>query len=169
LLRINEYANSGLLVQHVVAHQWGVSITVPFSKTSLVPTTVDIIRRDDQLCPARAYQEYIAFIPAALRLPSHPFFLHDLNSASPMSDSDFITHLRRLLTRFLGEEAAQFAGHSFRRGGVTALLQAGVPEAVIAVHGRWKSRAWEGYIDSQSNLRIRLAPTAQLRVCSSVP
>ena len=53
LLRINEYCNRGLLVQHVTLHRWGLSITVPYSKTSLVPTTVDIIRRDDQLCPLR--------------------------------------------------------------------------------------------------------------------
>lgn len=166
LLRINEYCNRGLLVQHVTLHRWGLSITVPYSKTSLVPTTVDIIRRDDQLCPLRAYNTYVAFIPDAFRHPSHPFFIQHSHSSLPMSDTDFIPHVRRLLALIPGCDPAAFAGHSFRRGGVTALLLAGVPEATIASHGRWKSRAWTGYVDSQHNLRVRLAPTAQLSLHS---
>jgi hypothetical protein len=166
LLRINEYANGGLLVQHVTLQRWGVSITVPYSKTSLVPTSVDIIRRDDQLCPLIAYSAYVAFFPAAFRHPSHPFFVQHSHSSVPMTERDFISHVRRLLAQVPGCDASTFAGHSFRRGGVTALLQAGVPEATIATHGRWKSRAWTGYVDTQNNLRIRLAPTAQLSLHS---
>ena len=83
-----------------------------------------------------------------------------------MSDTDFISHVRRLLATISSCDPTTFAGHSFRRGGVSALLLAGVPEATIASHGRWKSRAWTGYVDSQHSLRIRLAPTAQLSLHS---
>jgi hypothetical protein len=76
-----------------------------------------------------------------------------------MTDADFVQHVRFLLA-LIHRDPSTYAGHSFRRGGVTALLQAGVPEAAIATHGRWKSLAYRGYIDTQNNLRSRLAATA---------
>ena len=44
---------------------------------------------------------------------------------------------------------------------------AGVPEATIAAHGRWRSLAYRGYFDSARNQRMRLLATAQLRLRSS--
>lgn len=83
-----------------------------------------------------------------------------------MLDSQFIARIRTLVRVALRRDPQQFAGHSFRRGGTTALLQAGVPEATIATHGRWKSLAYRSYIDVQHNLRMRLAATAQLSLHS---
>jgi hypothetical protein len=167
LLRINEYANGSLLVSHVTAHRWGISLNIPFSKTSLIPTTVDIIRRDDQLCPLRAYRAYVSLIPQQHRQSHHPFFLQHPQSTAAMTDAVFIHHVRRLLAPLPDCDPAAFAGHSFRRGGVTALIQAGVPEATIAAHGRWKSLAYRDYIDTQNSLRMRLAATASLSLHST--
>lgn len=166
LLRIKEYTNAGLRVRHVAEHPWGINLTIPFSKTSLVPTDVAIIRRDDDLCPIRAYRAYVALVPMRSRQPDSPFFLHQADSFSPLSDTTFIRHMRRWLRDYLQYDADDYSGHSFRRGGTTALQLAGVPEATIAAHGRWKSAAYRGYFDVQHNLRLRLLATAQLRLHS---
>jgi hypothetical protein len=162
LLRVREYTCGALCVMDVHPHRWGVSLTIPFSKTSLIPITVDIIRRDDQLCPLVALRNYRALVPVSLQAPHHPFFLESLHSSSPLLDTQFIRRVRSLVQTALHRDPSSYAGHSFRRGGTTALLLAGVPEATIASHGRWKSLAYRGYLDVQHSRRLRLAATAQL-------
>lgn len=170
LLRIEEYSGGSLSVCSVKQESWGVSLTIPFSKTSLVPTSVELVRRDDQLCPLAAYLSYISLIPTSLRLPHLPFFLTKPNSPSPMIDSEFIKRFRTLIRTSLpaSPDPDSYAGHSFRRGGTTAMFLAGVPEATIASHGRWRSLAYRSYFDSERNLHLRLMATAQLRVRSAL-
>jgi integrase len=148
----------------VTPHRWGVSLTIPFSKTSLIPTTVDIVRRDDQLCPLLAYQSYWALLPVGRRAPLSPFFLQSPTSSSPLTDTQFIKRVRSLVRSALHRDPSTYA---FRRGGTTALLLAGVPEATIALHGRWRSLAYRGYLDVQHSRRLRLAATAQLSLRTS--
>jgi hypothetical protein len=149
---------------------WGIALTLPFSKTSLLPTQVDLIRRDDELCPLAAYNSYIALVPSRLHLPHHPFFLSAPHgsTASPLTESDFIRRIRGLVRSSLHLDPSDYAGHSFRRGGTTALYLAGVSESTIAVHGRWRSLAYRTYFDSNRSQRLRLMATAQLRLRSSV-
>ena len=40
-----------------------------------------------------------------------------------------------------------FGTHSFRRGHVTDQFAAGIPDQIIKFSGRWKSNAFEAYID----------------------
>jgi hypothetical protein len=163
LLRIKEYSCSGLLVQHVTPEVWGINLTIPFSKTSLIPTAVSLARRDDDaLCPLTAYRAYIQLVPTAFRQPGKPFFVEHAHSDAPLTDTTFIRRVRRWVTTVLHQDPSDYSGHSFRRGGTTALLLAGVPEATIAAHGRWKSLAYRGYFDVQHDVRLRLAATAQL-------
>jgi hypothetical protein len=164
LLRIKEYTCSGLLTQHVTVAHWGINLTIPFSKTSLIPTSVAIIRRDDALCPVAAYFAYISRIPPHLRQPGHPFFLHSPSSATPLSDVTFTRSVRRWVRDHLSEPPDDYSGHSFRRGGATAMQLAGVPESTIAAHGRWKSLAYRTYFDVQHSLELRLSATAPLRI-----
>ena len=162
LLRIKEYTCSGLLREHVSVHPWGISLAIPFSKSALIPTAVAIIRRDDGLCPVAAHRAYSRLLPARLCQPAVPYFLHDASTIAPLTDVTFIRHVRRWVRDFLRAPAADYSGHSFRRGGTTALQMAGVPESTIASHGRWKSLAYRSYFDVQFNLQLRLAATAQL-------
>ena len=162
LLRIKEYTCSGLLREHVSVHPWGVNLDIPFSKTALIPTAVAIIRRDDGLCPVAAHCAYSRLLPARLRRAGLPYFLHDASATSPLTDVTFIRHVRRWVRDLLHATPAEYSGHSFRRGGTTALQMAGVPESTIANHGRWKSLAYRSYFDIQFNLQLRLAATAQL-------
>ena len=167
LLRIKEYTCSGLLREHVSVHPWGISLAIPFSKTALIPTAVAIIRRDDGLCPVAAHRAYSRLLPARLRRAAVPYFLHDASTSAPLNDLTFIRHVRRWVRDILPTPPAEYSGHSFRRGGTTALQMAGVPESTIASHGRWKSLAYRSYFDVQFNLELRLAATAQLSLYDS--
>ena len=167
LLRIKEYTCSGLLHEHVSVHRWGISLAIPFSKTALIPTAVAIVRRDDDLCPLAAHGAYSRHLPLRLRRVGVPYFLHDNSTTTPLTDFTFIRDVRRWVRDHLHSPPADYSGHSFRRGGTTALQIAGVPESTIASHGRWKSLAYRSYFDVQFNLQLRLAATAQLSLYDS--
>jgi integrase len=163
LLRINEYSNGSLLVRDVKATDAGICLTIQHSKTQLVPVKVDIASRNDTLCPINAYTIYTSLIPAHLRQPQCPFFLASLSSSAPMSDSQFIHRIKSLVRIALSRDPSSFSGHSFRRGGASALHLAGVPEATIAIHGRWSSLTYRQYFDTQHSQQLRLAATSILR------
>ena len=168
LLRINEYMNSGLRHGHVHLTSYGVDITVVRSKTSNIPVVVTVASRNDQLCPARALRHYLGFFPV-LSLPCRqddPLFisrLRDQAVVTATTDAEFIARLRELITAaFPDRDPARYAGHSFRRGGATAMQLAGVPAAVIQKHGRWLSDAFRAYLDAASNPALRLIATRAL-------
>jgi hypothetical protein len=172
LPRVGEYTDGRLRMQDVRLTPWGVSLIIPFSKTSLIPTQVDIVSRTDVLCPARALSDYLSFFtlyPGLPHQPADPLFISRLPSGfTPLSSGDFINRMRAiLLVAFPGRDPNSYAGHSFRRGGTTALRLAGVSDSIIQQHGRWKSDAYRAYIDSDHNLQTRLMATAALNVPAS--
>ena len=164
LLRVGEYTDGQLRIQDVRLTPWGVSLTIPFSKTSLIPTQVDIVNRSDILCPARATTQYLSFLSSLPLRATDPFFVSCLSTGvTPLSPTDFINRMRTVILSALpGRDPMSYAGHSFRRGGTTALKLAGVSDSVIQQHGRWKSEAYRAYIDSDNNLNARLMATAAL-------
>jgi hypothetical protein len=168
LLRINEYMNSGLRMRHVTLTAYSVDITVYRSKTTHIEAVVSITARGDTLCPVRALSHYLGFFKA-LHLPHRPedpLFvtrLQDGTSVVSMSTDEFITRVRALITSaFPDRDATRYAGHSFRRGGASALQLAGVPAALIQRHGRWTSDAYRTYIDSVNSPAMRLLATRSL-------
>jgi hypothetical protein len=46
----------------------------------------------------------------------------------------------------LGLKSKDYAGHSFRRGGASWALEAGLSGDVIQILGDWKSDAYRGYL-----------------------
>jgi integrase len=171
LLRINEYMNSGLRWGGVRVTPDGVEITVPFSKTSLVPAVVSISSRTDSLCPTQAFLAYRAFFNsfALPQRPTDPLFITCLPSGYiPSTDTEFLNRIRRLVGRaFPGRDVSNYAGHSFRRGGASALKLAGVADSVIQRHGRWTSDAFLAYLDLQHNPAMRLLATRAIPSSSS--
>ena len=173
LLRINEYANGHLKHGHVQATAHGVALTILYSKTSLLPARVDVASRTDQLCPLRALAAYKAFFtayPALPQKPSDPLFLTRRTPTSyhPMTDAEFIAVVRGLLQLASpNSDTTLYAGHSFRRGGTSALKLAGVDDSVIQRHGRWRSDAYRGYIDVDHNIALRLLATQSIPSTSS--
>lgn len=172
LLRVNEYAGGHLKHGHVQRTADGVMLTLNYSKTSLQPSRIDIAARDDILCPARALAAYRAFFAAYPALPhaaADPFFItrRNLVSYHAMTDSEFIAAVRDLMQRISPEvDVSQYAGHSFRRGGTSALKLAGVDDSIIQLHGRWKSDAYRQYIDVDHSIALRLLATQSLPLVS---
>lgn len=172
LLRINEYMGGGLRHQHVTVTSAGVDLTVLYSKTTQTAAVVSLTRRDDHLCPVRAYQHLLESTRHA-GLPhegSTPVFLTrtypspgDKCRVAVMLDVEFISRVRTLISSaYPHRDATCYAGHSFRRGGASALLLAGVDPASIQRHGRWASDAWRKYIDAADSQAVRLIATRAL-------
>ena len=57
----------------------------------------------------------------------------------------------------LGEEAKDYGSHSFRRGGATAYMAAGVPYETVRMFGRWKSDCARSYIDAWAGMMSEAA------------
>ena len=160
LLRLREYTDGRLHFQHVSRHSWGIQLTIPFSKTSLQPAHVKLAARADRFCPVKAYDSYVLHIHTRLRLPSTAFFRDAAATTAALSSKSYIQGFRTRVAAVLHIDATPFAGHSFRRGGTTALFLAGVPETVIASHGRWKSDTYRRYFEWTSTQQ--LLPTRTL-------
>ena len=143
------------------------SITVLYSKTSLAPQVVTVSARTDALCPVRAFLAYRAFL-ARESLPvaddDAVFVVRYAGSrAGLMTQQQFILQLKaHLSAAFPLRNMDGYAGHSFRRGGATALLLAGVPADIVQAHGRWSSEAFRLYLDTVHSHHVRLAATRAL-------
>ena len=166
LLRINEYMSSGLRVGDVIITSAGVDVTVLFSKTQSTSRTISLASRTDELCPASALAAYLRFFPY-YRIPQRPtdplFVTLHHTGPTPMTDAEFVDRLRSLIRIALpGRDPQRYAGHSFRRGGATALKKAGASDACIQRHGRWRSEAYRSYYDADDP-DLRLLATAALR------
>ena len=167
LLRVGEYMDARLRHRHVLVAADSLSITVLYSKTSLAPQVVTVSARCDALCPVRAFVAYRAFLTRE-SLPTADddavFVVRYTGSrAGIMTQQQFILQLKAYLSAaFPLRDMSGYAGHSFRRGGATALLLAGVPADVVQAHGRWSSEAFRLYLDTVHSHHVRLAATQAL-------
>ncbi len=73
-----------------------------------------------------------------------PLFCH--RDGTPLQPATVIECTRALLAR-LGLDPLEYAGHSFRRGGASSLADAGTPDHVIQIMGRWASDCYKLYIE----------------------
>jgi hypothetical protein len=165
LLRRSEILDSRLAFSHIQIHATGMSITIPFSKTSLQPHTVHLCRRDDLLCPVLAFVRYRSFIPSRLiSIKTCPAFLASPKTTKAVDHRTmFVTLKSRLDSIHL--DSKHYGWHSWRRGGTTAMFAAGVAETLIQSHGRWASLTYKMYLDTTVNLEHSLLPTQML--CST--
>lgn len=167
-MRISEYTgNSSLLWKHVRLHTtstgaMAIVLTLPFSKTSSVPEEITIIEQthNRSICPITTFIQFQSL--SGHRLPDSPLFTKSISSFEGISPNTFISNFRKRLQRIDGRLTEGYSGHSFRRGGLTALILAGVPEIQAQRHGRWSSDAYKQYLDGINIEAIRLAPTAAL-------
>lgn len=168
LLRVGEYTGGSLRRRDVTPAEDRIRLSIAFSKTALRPVLIDLAKRNDELDPITALAQYLSFFPSSSISDKNaimtPLFLTAPSSASkPLDDRVFTHRLRNLIRASLPSvDPSRYAGHSFRRGGATALLMAGVEEAVIKRHGRWKSEAVRCYYDGQNSDAVRLLATRTL-------
>ena len=168
LLRIGEYCDGRLLIGDVSAQAYGLDVVVRRSKTSLQPARISLAARPDALCPVAALRHYASFfpmldIPCSPRDPLFVVRIHAGTQLELMRPQHFIDDVRALIRcLFPSRDLSGYAGHSFRRGGTTAMLQAGVSQVIVQRHGRWLSDAFKRYLDSLSSPATRVIPTQAL-------
>ena len=165
LLRISEFTGSNsLLWRHVTmgvdadTAKKFLQVTVPFSKTSSLPHSLFISEQGDALCPVAAFIRYHS--AAGQHQRDSPLLLSAPGSNTGINRRSFVRQLRQRLTHIDGRDSSVYSGHSFRRGGTTALLLAGISSAAVQAHGRWRSEAWRKYFEYSQP--INSSATAQL-------
>lgn len=62
--------------------------------------------------------------------------------------------MQALIERANIPNARSFLGHSFRKGGATSLHEAGHPDSLIRMMGRWASFAFATYIDTPLHMLV---------------
>jgi hypothetical protein len=64
----------------------------------------------------------------------------------------------------VGLDPTIFGTHSMRRGNVTDNFAKGVPDQIIKHSGRWRSNAYQGYIDNGLLLQLQVYNTQHTRI-----
>ena len=130
------------------------TVTLRHSKTDPFGNGVTIYlgRSDTHVCPVSAMLAYLAIRPS---IPG-PLFIH--SNSRPLSRAQLVAAIRAALDRF-GLDTSQYSGHSFRIGATSAAAQAGLPDSLIQILGRWQSSAFLSYLRTP---RERLLPVAAL-------
>ena len=118
-----------------------ISVTLRRSKTDSVGRGVTIFlgKTDNILCPVSAVLSYLAIRPQTIG----PLFL--LDGGTPLSRRFLVTSIRAALTSS-GLDISRYNGHSFRIGAATAAAEAGLPDSMIQILGRWRSSAFLRYL-----------------------
>ena len=92
-------------------------------------------------CPVRALYRYCALVPSTNRVG--PLF--NGGRFAPLSRVH-ITSVVRLLLQGTSVNQAHYSSHSFRIGATTTAAAARLPASLIKTLGRWKSNAYESYV-----------------------
>jgi integrase len=111
------------------------SKTDPFRKG----VTLKIVAAGDAGCAVASLRNLFTVASA---LPKESLF----DTGDGAFNKKRITDVLRLKLQSLGY-GGHYASHSFRRGAATEARNAGVPEAMIMLLGRWKSDAYLRYIE----------------------
>jgi hypothetical protein len=133
------------------------TVTLPHSKTSKRPVDIFVVANGSDTCPAAAVAKYMdARIKRrySIRLDSPLFAMED---GTPLTRKALTKALRNALIAARVPNAELYKGHSFRRGGATSLARVGVADSVIKTIGRWKSHAYQLYVDIDLNIMCSAA------------
>lgn len=133
------------------------TVTLQSSKTSKSPVDIHMFANGSDTCPAAAMSSYMTArikYRYSTRLDSPLFATAD---GSPLTRKQLTKALRTALVAARVPNAELYKGHSFRRGGATSLARVGVPDSVIKSMGRWKSHAYQLYVDVDLNIMCSAA------------
>lgn len=139
-----------LLRKHVVVDliNYQLIVTIQFSKTMQFGERTHVLHikglKGCILDPVYWVGRYFVTVPAP---PDSPcFVVPGANGVlQPLTYSLFVSHLKKWLTA-AGFNAADYSGHSLRRGGATTAFKAGVDPLFVQHHGDWSSDCWLLYI-----------------------
>ncbi len=125
-----------------------VCVTIKRSKTDQFRdgASIYLSKTGARLCPIVAILNYL------VRRGAEPGPLFRLQDGAWLTRERLVCRMREALSR-VGIEARHYAGHSFRIGAATTAAANGIQDAVIKSLGRWKSSAYQGYVQlSQEDL-----------------
>lgn len=116
------------------------TLTLPASKTDpwRRGVSLQIAASNDATCPVAAMRYLFENFPAS---QDSPLFHPD----RPFTRKLVVDTLNAAL-RQIGQPG-RYSGHSFRRGAATSAKAAGLSADEIKLLGRWKSDAWERYVE----------------------
>lgn len=169
LLRAGEFVTKPttrhtLKLQHLTFHDANRSTLDPLHLNGQVPAYMSVRIEQSKTDPFRHGADVIISNPLAIKymlaylqhrqqpLQRSPLFVG--NSGQALSASALVKHLQSLIERANIPNAHLFLGHSFRKGGATSLHEAGHPDSLIKIMGRWASFAFATYIDTPLHMLI---------------
>ena len=131
-----------------------VAVTLRGSKTDPfgVGCTLFIGRTNSSICPVAALLAYLAIRPPS----PGPLFVHD--NGSPLTRAGLVSAVRAALSEG-SVDLSRYTGHSFRIGAATAAAQAGLPDSMIQMLGRWRSSAFQRYIRTPASTLLSISHT----------
>ena len=94
----------------------------------------------------------LIFIIVINVLARQPLFVG--NDGQALTASALVKFTQALIEKANIPNAHLFLGHSFRKGGATSLHEAGHPDSLIKIMGRWASFAFATYIDTPLHMII---------------
>jgi hypothetical protein len=114
-------------------------------------TVVVAGRRGHPLDPVAWWSEYVSRVPAPPAAAAFGCYAEGVYV--PMVHGEFVRWVKSLLTR-AGFDAAQYAGHSFRRGAASFSFLVGLPDLLIKELGAWRSQVYQVYVDMSFSQKL---------------
>jgi hypothetical protein len=169
LLRSGEFTRKSttkhtLKLEHLTFHHRDNSVLNPLHLKGERPLYMSLRLDQSKTDPFRRGTNVIISNPRAIEymlkylrhrncnLSRQPLFIGEDGQA--LSTSALVKFTQQLITRANLPNANLFLGHSFRKGGATSLHEAGHPDSLIKLMGRWASFAFATYIDTPINMLI---------------
>ena len=144
---------------HFFTHAWGLEVQFGWSKTiQFSERRLSVVLPalpSHPLCPVTAVANCFAKTFGASPL-GPAFVVPTPLGFKPLTYKAFLAQLRSLLTA-LSLPGASYGSHSFRRGGASFSLQAGLPGDVIQVLGDWRSQAFREYLEIPLDNKVAYA------------
>ena len=118
-----------------------ISVRIKQSKTDpfRLGVTIHVGKTGSKLCPVAAVLSYLV----VRGMGEGPLFR--FRDGRALTRSALVSQLRKALSS-AGFDPSKYAGHSFRIGAATTAAACGVPVDIIKTLGRWRSQAYQLYI-----------------------
>jgi hypothetical protein len=143
-----------------------ITLSIRSSKTDRLYKGRQLILRDTPgtLSVLSTLHTWLQFRAAAAK-PDWPTALFIKTDGTPHATQHFRGAMK-FLVRSAGLPEG-VAGHSFRRGGTSALANSGFSDAILQRHGNWKSNVFKQYVDVSDDVANQIAGVLANRSTSS--
>jgi hypothetical protein len=180
LLRAGEFVTKpttkySLKLQHLTFHDVNSNIMDPYNLTQHeIPHYMSVRLDQSKTDPFRQGTTVIISNTRAIeymldylhhrnqRLARQPLFAGVDGQA--LTAGALVKFTQSLIQRANIPNAHLFLGHSFRKGGATSLHEAGYPDSLIKIMGRWSSFAFATYIDTPLRMIIEAGRSLSAKV-----